>query len=233
MLTEILSFINKCEGWKVAIKGLHWGSKNLSQHKLCDDIASAISDFEDNVSEVSQSISGKLSPDKLKPKSYKVTSLKKFVEDVIKDSKSFLKELEKLGENYVGIKSDCESFISEMQRNLYLVNFTLHESRKNKKIKITENELKRLVTESINMVLNEIGDTKSGQFALGAVRGRAVARPRYNNYSYGSVNKRAEQERISNMAADEAWKNGDHSKEQDNYNNAGYYYGYQRGRSNY
>ena len=230
---KVLDFINKLQGFLTAIKELHWDSSNMSQHELCDKIAGLISDHQDKVSEVAQSISGKLPIGNLKPSEYKASGLKKFVEDVLKESQRFLKEVEGMGDEYVGMKSDCESFISEMQRNLYLVNFTLHESRKAKKIKITENELKKLVTESVNMVLNEIGDTKSGQFALGAVRGRAVARPRYNNYSYGSVDKRAEQDKISNMAADEAWKNGDHSKEQNDYNKAGYYYGYQMGRNNY
>lgn len=130
MNNKILSFVNKCEGWKTAIKELHWDSKNLSQHKLCDDIADRIADFQDQVSEVEQSISGNLPFNKLKGTPYKVIGLKPFVEDVIADAKSFLKELEKMGDDYVGMKSDCESFISDMQRNLYLVNFTLKESMK-------------------------------------------------------------------------------------------------------
>jgi hypothetical protein len=42
MNSKVLSFVNKCEGWKTAIKSLHWDSKNLSQHKLCDDIADKV-----------------------------------------------------------------------------------------------------------------------------------------------------------------------------------------------
>ena len=134
----ILNYIEKCENWKVNIKSLHWSASNLSQHKLCDDIASAISDFEDSVSEVEQSISGKIALNGFTPKDEKVSSLKGFVEGVISDSKSFLNELEGMGEDYVGIKSECETFIGVMQRNLYLVNFTLKE------------ELKKRITEKIN-----------------------------------------------------------------------------------
>lgn len=134
MNSKILSFVNKCEGWKTAIKELHWDSKNLSQHKLCDDIADRIADFQDQVSEVEQSISGNLPFNKLKGTPYNVIGLKSFVEDVISDAKKFLKQLEKMGDDYVGMKSDCESFISDMQRNLYLVNFTLKENMK-KRIK--------------------------------------------------------------------------------------------------
>ena len=113
----------------------------MSQHELCDDIASSISDFEDLVSEVEQSISGKLPLNQLKGTDYNVTSLKGFVEDVIKDAKSFLKELESEDDDYIGMRSDCESFLSDMQRNLYLVNFTLKEEMMNRlKERINESQ---------------------------------------------------------------------------------------------
>lgn len=130
MNKKVLEFLNKCESWKVEVKELHWASNNLSQHELCDTIASAISDFEDLVSEVEQSISGKIKLNTLSPDETKETNLKAFVEDVISSSQDFLKELDKMGEKYVGIKSECETFIGTMQRNLYLVNFTLKEEFK-------------------------------------------------------------------------------------------------------
>lgn len=130
MNKDILDYINTLQGYLTALKTLHWSADSLSQHKLCDDIASDISDFEDLVSEVEQSISGKIKHNEFKPKSYKISTLKVFIEDVISDSQAFLKELERMGNKYIGIKSECESFIGTMQRNLYLVNFTLKEEMK-------------------------------------------------------------------------------------------------------
>lgn len=138
MNKNILNYIEECEAWKVAIKNLHWSAKNMSQHELCDDIADEISNFEDLVSEVEQSISGKIELNGFKPKSYKIVSLKSFVEDVISSSQEFLNKLGKMGDRYIGIKSECESFIGVMQRKLYLVNFTLKE------------ELKRRLRDKIN-----------------------------------------------------------------------------------
>ena len=43
-------------------------------------------------------------------------------------------------------------------------------------IRLTESDLHRIVKESVNTVLNEIGDTEKGQDALGQVHGRAIAR---------------------------------------------------------
>lgn len=145
MNQKILKFIEKCESWKVEIKNYHWSADNMAQHELCDDIASSISDFEDLVSEVEQSISGKIKLNGFTPDKAHETNLKAFVEDVISSSKDFLKELEGMGENYVGIKSECETFIGDMQRKLYLVNFTLKEELKNRlREKLTESMPKNL-----------------------------------------------------------------------------------------
>lgn len=145
MNKNILNYIEECEGWKVGIKNLHWSADNMSQHELCDDIADEISNFEDLVSEIEQSISGKIKLNGFTPKSYKITSLKSFVEDVISASKSFLKELDGMGEKYIGIKSECETFIGTMQRKLYLVNFTLKEELKKRlRDKINESRPKNL-----------------------------------------------------------------------------------------
>lgn len=127
MNKSVLIYICKLEGYKTAIKSLHWNADNMSQHKLCDDIAERIAEFQDQVSEVEQSMSGRLPFGMLKPRAYKVTNLKNFVKDVINSAQTFRKRLENMGQRYVGMKSDCESFISDMQRNLYLVDFTIKE----------------------------------------------------------------------------------------------------------
>lgn len=51
----------------------------------------------------------------------------------------------------------------------------------NKKlIRLTESDIHRIVKESVNKILNEIGDTPKGQLALGAVAGRANVRGNRN-----------------------------------------------------
>lgn len=140
MNKKVLDYINKCEGWKTAIKSLHWNADNLPQHQLCDDIASRIAEFQDQVSEVEQSINGKLQFNKLKGVDYHVTNLRSFVQDVLDDTNAFYKSLDD-NDNYVGMKSDCESFLSDMQRQLYLVTFTMKEDLK-RRIKNSINESK-------------------------------------------------------------------------------------------
>jgi len=135
----VLDFVNKLEGYKTAIKQLHWDAKNMSQHELCDDIASSIADFQDTVSEVEQSITGNLKVNSLKPTAYKIKDLKSFVQDVLDSTNTFYKKVKGMGDTYVGMASDCESFLSDMQRKLYLVNFTIKEELKRRlKAEISE-----------------------------------------------------------------------------------------------
>ena len=105
------------------------------------------------------------------------------------------------------------------------------------KIKLTESKLKEIVAESVKRVLSEIGDTPKGQFALGAVKGRASARPRYQNSKYGGLHTQSRQDHIANNAADAAWekrKDLDINKysEMKNAEDRGYYYGFDKGMTN-
>lgn len=190
MNKTILDFVCKLQGYRTSLQNIHWNAKNMSQHKLCDDIMDRISDFEDQVAEVEQAINGNLPFNKLKGTEYKATGLKKFVEDVISDTNEFYKKVKNMGEKYVGMSSDCESFLSDMQRNLYLVNFTMkedfkrnyrnkiNESKKNSNIlpllsNISERELYNVVNEAVHNVMakkyinEEIGEAevKGGEYS--------------------------------------------------------------------
>ena len=171
MKKYILTYLCDIEGWKTAIKQLHWDANSLSQHQLCDDIATIISDYQDKVAEVEQSISGKLPVNNLKGTPYKITNLKKFVEDVIKGTKEFYHKLQKEGDEYIGMRSDTEAVLSDLQRQLYLVDFTIKESLKQRlrnkinegrvtisngreKYSLTENELREFVSKAIRNVNN-------------------------------------------------------------------------------
>ena len=177
---SVLAFIEKLELFKTKIKALHWDANSLSQHELCDDIADRIAEFQDQVSEVEQSISGKLPKEMFKPSNQEygeVGTLKEFVENVIEHTNTFYKKLESKGDKYIGMRSDCESFLSDMQRKLYLVNFTLKEELKKRlRDKINEGYRKE---ENIRTVfpgtkpssdggilkrLDAISSSKNGQF---------------------------------------------------------------------
>jgi hypothetical protein len=185
MKKYILDYITKCEQWKTGIKQLHWAANSISQHELCDKIADSISDIQDKVSEVEQSMSGKLPLNSLRPSAYNVTNLKDFINDVIKETNSFYSKLKNEGDNYIGMRSDIEAFLSDSQRLSYLIDFTLKEGLKKRlrnkinegrvtisngreKYSLTENELREFVSKAIKNVnkrrLNEA--TLDAQMAL-------------------------------------------------------------------
>ena len=58
--------------------------------------------------------------------------------------------------------------------DIYMKN--IHINMNKKLIRLTESDLHRIVKESVNRVLNEIGDTKRGQNLLGQVHARAGER---------------------------------------------------------
>ena len=72
------------------------------------------------------------------------------------------------------------------------------ETNMNKKlIRLTESDLHRIVKESVNRVLNEIGDTNRGQYMLGRLAGRKYAN-NYNTNGYdesGKIANYAQQQR--------------------------------------
>lgn len=59
-----------------------------------------------------------------------------------------------------------------VENKLYNTNRNMNK----KLIRLTESDLHRIVKESVNKILNEIGDTEKGQDALGQVHGRALRR---------------------------------------------------------
>ena len=136
----ILDYINRLENFKTDIKSLHWDAKNLSQHELCDKIADSIAEFQDLVAEVEQSLSGNLPLNELKPTKYKVKNLKQFVLDVIDVTTRFYNRLKRRGDDYIGMRSECESFLAQMQRYKYLVDFTLKEDFKREFAKLIKEQ---------------------------------------------------------------------------------------------
>lgn len=128
MRADVLKFINKLEGYKTAVKNLHWSSKNLSQHKLFDDVADSLSDFQDKVSEVEQAINGRIPVNKIHGEKYTISTPQKMLADLLSDVKVFYGGLQKLGQDYIGMRSDCEAYISDLQRQQYLLDFTLKEN---------------------------------------------------------------------------------------------------------
>lgn len=151
MKSNILNYINILEGYKTAIKNLHWSSKNMSEHKLCDDIADTIASTQDKISEIAQGIFGKIKKNELKPRQYKINTTKDMLDSLLSDTKSFYKELSSL--KLVGLRSEIETFIGSINQYQYLILFCLKEDKLRKTNTILESKLSKILHNEIKRIL--------------------------------------------------------------------------------
>ena len=151
MNKTILNYINKLEGYKTAIKSLHWSSRNMSEHKLWDDIADSVNGIQDNVSEMEQGINGRIKLNMLSPIKYTISSQEKALNDMLKDTKYVYKSIENL-EEYIGIRSELESFMGELNKYKYLMRMAVRDKALNESIRKTlrKNLLREYTTTRFN-----------------------------------------------------------------------------------
>ena len=99
-----------------------------------------------------------------------------------------------------------------------------------KRVRLTEGDLHKIVKESVKRILNEIGDTPRGNFALNAVRGRRAAK--FYRTNMGRAED-AENNNVIGMADNIAWKNYKKNPKLGYNNDAGYNYGFMKGIEKY
>ena len=83
MKKDIVKFLCNLEGYKTAVKNLHFSAASMSEHKLMDEIADTIASNQDEIGEICQGIHGQFNKTTIKCNEYKLESSKKFVNDVI------------------------------------------------------------------------------------------------------------------------------------------------------
>lgn len=143
MDTEIINYIEKIEGYKTAIKNLHWAAKHMSEHKLMDDFSDILNDYEDELAEVAQGVYGRIKLNGIKPKFYKIQSSKKCFNDILKDTNAFHNTLK--GDKLKGLKSVIESFLADVDKHIYLLDFCINEDN-------TRNRYKRIIREVLSRI---------------------------------------------------------------------------------
>jgi hypothetical protein len=154
MRKNVMAYINKLQGYRTAIKNLHWSANNMSEHKLVDDIDSSVSSIQDKVAEIAQGIYGQIAMNELKPKGYEITSTKKMLKDLLRDTQSFLKQMDK--DELVGIRSEIETFVGEINQFIYLEQLCLKEDlRRRLNRRVDESKGKAIDNAMISQIVNE------------------------------------------------------------------------------
>ena len=119
-LKPFLDFICKLEGWKTKCKNLHWAAPKKNVHVYLDEFLEVISDYQDTVAEgIMGVLSVHLRPNDVKGDPGNAQNAQQFVDEVKAGTLSFYKQIP---ENplYAGLKSECETFIQNVNKYDYL-----------------------------------------------------------------------------------------------------------------
>ena len=116
---DCVEFLNQLEGWKTKCKNLHWSSPKLNIHVKLDEFGNILSSYQDSLAEGYMGINGKLPSNILKGVSCEATNAFDFIEEVRRNTINFYKKLPQ-DVMYKGITSDCETFIQEINKYVYL-----------------------------------------------------------------------------------------------------------------
>ncbi len=119
-LKPFLDFICKLEGWKTKCKNLHWAAPKKTVHVYLDEFLEVISDYQDTVAEgIMGVLSVHLGPSDVKGDPGNAQTAQQFVDEVKAGTLNFYKQIP---ENplYAGLKSECETFIQNVNKYDYL-----------------------------------------------------------------------------------------------------------------
>ena len=121
-----LDYINFLEGIKTKCKSMHWGILNINirdkrgAHIYLDEFLEIISDYQDMIAETTQGILGNyITIDNIEGKKIRIIddNPQGLLAILLDNVTNFYNKIE-----YIGIKSETETFIKDIQKYNYLFN---------------------------------------------------------------------------------------------------------------
>ena len=114
-----INFLNQLEGWKTKCKNLHWSAPKKNIHVYLDEFLSILSDYQDGLAEGYQGILGKMAPNAIKGISSDTLNATDFIQEVRLGTLKFYESIPQ-ETVYKGIISECETFIQNINKYIYL-----------------------------------------------------------------------------------------------------------------
>lgn len=118
-----LYFINVMEGWKTRCKNLHWAAPKKNVHVYLDDFLEILSDYQDTVAEGYMGILGKMHPHSVNGIACNALNAMEIIEEIRTKTLSFYNSIPSES-IYVGLKSETETFIHNINKYKYLFSLT-------------------------------------------------------------------------------------------------------------
>lgn len=118
-----ISFLNRLEGWKTKCKNLHWASFKKNIHTYLDDFLEILVDYQDSLAEEEMGIYGRMLPNVIKGTESMALNAKEFILEIRSTTLEFY---EKIPDDslHAGIRSECETFIHNINKYKYLFSLT-------------------------------------------------------------------------------------------------------------
>lgn len=121
--TKFIDFINRLEGWKTKCKNLHWASFKKNIHTYLDDFLTVLSEYQDGLAEEEMGIYGRMLPNVIVGTASMATNAKEFIDEVRAATLAFYEGLPQ-DALHAGIRSECETFIHNINKYRYLFSLT-------------------------------------------------------------------------------------------------------------
>lgn len=118
-----INFINQLEGWKTKCKNLHWASFKKNIHTYLDDFLEILQDYQDSLAEEEMGIYGRMLPNVIEGTTSLSINAKEFIREVRTKTLTFYEKIPS-DSLHAGIKSECETFIHNINKYVYLFSLT-------------------------------------------------------------------------------------------------------------
>ena len=116
----ICDFIMRIEGYTVRLKEMHWDADKKSEHEVTEKTYKLLYDLEDSIAEDMMGYLGSyITPGTIQPVLPKSESLEGLLNLIKDDATEFYKRIEH-DDNCIGIRSEVETFIHDMNQIIYL-----------------------------------------------------------------------------------------------------------------
>lgn len=120
---KFIEFINRLEGWKTKCKNLHWASFRKNIHTYLDDFLTVLSEYQDGLAEEEMGIYGRMLPNVIVGTASMSNTPKEFIQEVKTATLAFYEGLPQ-DAIHAGIRSECETFIHDINKYVYLFSLT-------------------------------------------------------------------------------------------------------------
>lgn len=118
-----INFLNRLEGWKTKCKNLHWASFKKNIHTYLDDFLEILVDYQDSLAEEEMGIYGRMLPNVIKGTESMALNAKEFILEIRSTTLEFYEKIPN-DSLHAGIKSECETFIHNINKYKYLFSLT-------------------------------------------------------------------------------------------------------------